>query len=132
MILHTVHLSKTKLPYFSSRRTDFRPGFPNSRAQDVSTHVRNVPSRQILRKLASAANAGQTSFFNRISTPAPPGWPGPTQEYRMGILVPFSRVLPYSAGTGSPVSSPVLCMVVQVWGRLCEKVLLVPQKQNFF
>ena len=36
----------------------------------------------------------------------PPGWPGPTREYRMGILVPFSRVLPYSAGTRSPVSSP--------------------------
>ena len=67
----TVYSGKTKLPYFSSRRTDFRPGFPNSRAQDVSTHVRNVPSRQILRKLASAANPGQTSFFNRISTPDP-------------------------------------------------------------
>ena len=51
----------------------------------------------------------------------PPGWPGPTQEYRMGILVPFSRVLPYSAGTGSPVSSPVLCMVVQVGGRSARK-----------
>ena len=32
----------------------------------------------------------------------------------MAILVPFSRVLPYSAGTGSPVSSPVLCIVCMV------------------
>ena len=54
----TVHSGKTKLPFFSSRRTDFRPGFPHSRAQDVSILVRNVPSRQILRKLASAANPG--------------------------------------------------------------------------
>ena len=60
----------------------------------------------------------------------PPGWPGPTQEYRMGILVPFSRVLPYSAGTGSPVSSPVLCMVGTGRGTLRRFVL--PQKQNFF
>ena len=44
---------------------------PNSRAQDVSAHLRDVPSRQISRKLASAANAGQTSFFNRVSTPDP-------------------------------------------------------------
>ena len=60
----------------------------------------------------------------------PPGWPGPTQEYRMGILVPFSRVLPYSAGTGSLVSSPVLCMVGTGIGTLQRFVL--PQKQNFF
>ena len=60
----------------------------------------------------------------------PPGWPGPTQEYRMGILVPFSRVLPYSAGTGSPVSSPVLCMVGTGIGTLPRFVL--PQKRNFF
>ena len=65
------NLSKTNLQFFSSHRTDFRPGFPHSRAQDVSTHSWNVPSRQILRKLASAANPGQTSFFNRISTPDP-------------------------------------------------------------
>ena len=69
----TVHSSKTKLPIFSSRRTGFRPGFSHSRAQDVSTHVRDVPSRQMLRKLASAANIGQTSFFSRIST-ADPSW----------------------------------------------------------
>ena len=48
----------------------------------------------------------------------------------MGILVPFSRVLPYSAGTGSPVSSPVLCMVGTGIGTLRRFVL--PQKQNFF
>ena len=60
----------------------------------------------------------------------PPGWPGPTQEYRMGILVPFIRVLPYSAGTGSLVSSPVLCMVGTGIGTLCEKMRR--QKQNFF
>ena len=80
----TVHLSKTKLPIFSSRRTDFRPGFSHSRAQDVSTHVRNVPNRQILRKLASAANAGQTSFFNRISTPDP-SWVGPAWPAKRGL-----------------------------------------------
>ena len=44
---------------------------PDSRAQDVSTHARDVLSGQILRKLASAADASQTSFFNRISTPDP-------------------------------------------------------------
>ena len=60
----------------------------------------------------------------------PPGWPGPTQEYRMGILVPFSRVLLYSAGTGSPVSSPVLCMVGTGRGTLRRFVL--PEKRNFF
>ena len=38
----------------------------------------------------------------------PLGWPGPTKEYQMGILAPFIRFLPYSAGTGSPVSSQVL------------------------
>ena len=114
-------MSKTNLPFFSSHRTDFRPGFPHSRAQDVSTHVRNVPSRQILRKLPSAANAGRTSFFNRNSTPDPSCLAGPIQEYRMGIMVPFSRVLPYSADTGSPVSSPVLCMVVEVGGRCPRK-----------
>ena len=48
----------------------------------------------------------------------------------MGILVPFSRVLPYSAGTGSLVSSPVLCMVGTGRGTLPRFVL--PQKQNFF
>ena len=48
----------------------------------------------------------------------------------MGILVPFSRVLPYSAGTGSPVSSPVLWMVGTGMGTLPRFVL--PQKQNFF
>ena len=48
----------------------------------------------------------------------------------MGILVPFSRVLPYSAGTGAPVSSPVLCMVGTGRGTLRRFVL--PQKQNFF
>ena len=48
----------------------------------------------------------------------------------MGILVPFSRVLPYSAGTGSLVSSPVLCMVGTGRGTLCEKMRR--QKQNFF
>ena len=48
----------------------------------------------------------------------------------MGILVPFSRVLPYSAGTGSSVSSPVLCMVGTGIGTLRRFVL--PQKQNFF
>ena len=49
----------------------------------------------------------------------------------MGILVPFIRVLPYSAGTGSPVSSPVLllCMVVQVGGRCVRKYDL---KKTFF
>ena len=60
----------------------------------------------------------------------PPGWPGPTQEYRMGILVSFSRVLPYSAGTGSLVSSPVLCMVGTGRGTFCAKMRR--QKQNFF
>ena len=45
-LLRTVHLSKTKLPFFISRRTDFRPGFPHSRAQDVSTHVRDVHGTQ--------------------------------------------------------------------------------------
>ena len=48
----------------------------------------------------------------------------------MGILVPFSRVLPYSAGTGSLVSSPVLCMVGTGRGTLPRFVL--PQIQNFF
>ena len=66
-----MHLSKTKLPFFISRRTYFRPGFSHSRAQDVSTNVRNVLSRQISWKLASAANPGQTNFFSRISTPDP-------------------------------------------------------------
>ena len=77
---------KTNLPFFRSHRTNFRPGFLQSRAQDVSR-----PD------------------------------PRPTQEYRMGILVPFIRVLLYIAGTGSPVSSPVLCMVVQVGGRCRRK-----------
>ena len=48
----------------------------------------------------------------------------------MGILVPFSRVLPYSAGTGSPVSSPVLCMVGQVWGRFRDLCCL--KNKTFF
>ena len=43
---------------------------------------------------------------------------------------PFIRVLQYSAGTGSLVSSPVLCMVGTGIGTLRRFVL--PQKQNFF
>ena len=43
--IDTVYSGKTNLPFFSSHRTDFRPGFPHSRAQDVSTHVRkNIPT----------------------------------------------------------------------------------------
>ena len=48
----------------------------------------------------------------------------------MGILVPFNRVLPYNAGTGSLVSSQVLCMVGTGRGTLCEKIRR--QKRNFF
>ena len=48
----------------------------------------------------------------------------------MGILVPFTKGLPYNAGTGSPVISPVLCMVGTGMGTLRRFVL--PQKQNFF
>ena len=43
----------------------------------------------------------------------------------MGILVPFIWVLPHSAGTGSPVSSPVLCMVgtcTEMYRKCTEKM----------
>ena len=35
---------------------------------------------------------------------------------------PFDRVVPYSAGTGPPVSPPVLCMVGAGGGTFCGKV----------
>ena len=47
----------------------------------------------------------------------------------MGVLAPF-RVLLYSAGTGSLVSSPVLCMVGTGRVTFCAKMRR--QKQNFF
>ena len=87
-------LGQDKLPFFSSRRTYFRPGLPHSRAQDVS---------------AQGSDAGQTAFSIGFPHQTPPGWPGPTQEYRMVILVTFIRFLRYSAGTWSQVSSPVRC-----------------------
>ena len=48
----------------------------------------------------------------------------------MGILVPFIRVLRYSVGRGSPVSSPVLCLVGNGRGALQRFVLSV--NQNMF
>ena len=48
----------------------------------------------------------------------------------MAVLVPVTRVLPHGAGTGSPVSSPVLCMVGTGIGTLPRFVL--SQKQYFF
>ena len=48
----------------------------------------------------------------------------------MGILVQFSMVLLYSAGTGSLVSSPVLCMAVQLGGR-CNDLCCLKNKTVF-
>ena len=123
-------MSETKLPFFISRRTDFRPRFPHSRAQDVSTHVQDVPSRKYRGSWPQQPIPARPAFSIGFPPQTPPGWPGPTQEYWMGILVPFTRVLPYSAGTGSPVSSPVLCMVGTGMGTLCAKVRR--QKHFFF
>ena len=73
------------------------------------------------RKMLWQPMPARPAFSIGFPPQTPPGWPGPTHEYRMGVLVPFIRFFPYSAGTGSPVSSPVLCMVVQVGGRCARK-----------
>ena len=70
------------------------------------------------------------AFSTGFPPQPPPGWPGPTQEYRMAILVPFIRVLPYSTGTGLLVSSPVLCIAGTGIGRL--PLVLMSVNQNIF
>ena len=65
--------------------------------------MRNVLSRQILRKLASAVNAGQTSFFTKISPLRSTGW---VSWYR---LLVFYYIV------------PVLGRYCVWWGQVCGR-----------